>query len=513
MSNFNSPSHHTALPSDVEMSTLAADLDRSSDDSLRDEFLIPTQEELKYDTLQRDPDNNYNDHSEQGEECTYLCGNSLGLQPKLVNDYVNQHLSLWQQKGVYGHFKHIKDCKIPPWVNFDEALQGPMARIVGALSSEVAVMQTLSTNLHILLGSFYKPTATRNKIMIEEKSFPSDHFVVESQLQHHGVNPTEGLLLLRPPTEDSSLLPTEHILAEIDNYGDSIAVLLLPGIQFYTGQFFDIPRITVHAQNKGITVGWDLAHAVGNVPLSLHDWNVDFAAWCNYKYMNAGPGAIGGLFVHSRHTEHTFDNSDSNGATATHETEAYGSGYRPRLQGWWGSTKASRFAMDNKFTPIAGALGFQLSNPSALDMTALLASLAVFSKTSMTKLRQRSVKLTNYLESLLMSPDLWDARNKVEEAKEQTHAPLPYSIITPRDPNQRGAQLSVRLPPELLDDVMKTLETEGVVVDERKPDVIRVAPAPLYNTYRDCFKFVTVFQRACADAIRKRQNFMDARPS
>jgi kynureninase len=253
---------------------------------------------------------------------------------------------------------------------------------------------------------------------------------------------------------------------------------LLPGIQFYSGQFFDIELITRHCHSLGITVGWDLAHAVGNVPLKLHDWNVDFAAWCNYKYMNGGPGVIGGLFVHEQHGKVEPVPSPEN------ETQI---AYRPRLSGWWGSDKSSRFRMENKFVPIAGASGFQLSNPSALDMTSVMASLDVFALTTMDALRERSVRLTAYLEARLLH---------------YNHgAQPPYTIITPSNPAERGAQLSVLLNPGLLEPVQKYIEEHGVVVDERKPDVLRVAPAPLYNSFHDIHRFIVVFHEACRRAV------------
>jgi kynureninase len=253
---------------------------------------------------------------------------------------------------------------------------------------------------------------------------------------------------------------------------------LLPGIQFYSGQFFDIELITRHCHSLGIIVGWDLAHAVGNVPLKLHDWNVDFAAWCNYKYMNGGPGVIGGLFVHEQHGKVEPVPSPEN------ETQI---AYRPRLSGWWGSDKSSRFRMENKFVPIAGASGFQLSNPSALDMTSVMASLDVFALTTMDALRERSVRLTAYLEARLLH---------------YTHdAQPPYTIITPSNPAERGAQLSVLLNPGLLEPVQKYIEEHGVVVDERKPDVLRVAPAPLYNSFHDIHRFIVVFHEACRKAV------------
>ncbi|KAB8338803.1 hypothetical protein FH972_021749 [Carpinus fangiana] len=290
----------------------------------------------------------------------------------------------------------------------------------------------------------------------------------------------------------SPLLPTEHILSIIDAHADSAALLLLPGIQFYTGQYFDMPRITAHAQAKGLVVGWDLAHAVGNVPVQLHAWNVDFAAWCTYKYLNCGPGAIGGLFVHERHApaaqgtvspsapkvEEEVTISNGNGAAS--------SDYRPRLTGWWGSSKASRFAMTNSFEPIPGAGGFQVSNPSALDLSAVAASLSVFEQTSIAALRQKSLKLTKYLEDLLL----------------HTEGDKPYTILTSQDPEARGAQLSVLLQPGLLDTVMEVLEEEGVVLDERKPDVIRVAPAPLYNNHHDLWRFNECFRKALTKAVQ-----------
>ena len=279
------------------------------------------------------------------------------------------------------------------------------------------------------------------------------------------------MILIEPPSGSSPLLPIEHILSIIDQHASETALLLLPGIQFYTGQLLDIPRITAHAQRQGILVGWELAHAAGNVPLRLHEWNVDFAVWCTYKYLNCGPGCMGGCFVHERHNE------------------------RPRLTGWWGSKKQSRFAMTNQFEPMDGAAGWQLSNPSVADSTAVRASLDVFNKTSMDALRDKSLALTGYLESML------------DRLAEEQDKLLPgghcFSIITPRDPHGRGAQLSVRLRPGLLDSILETLERGSVVLDERKPDVIRVAPAPLYNSYMDVFNFVRVFAEACMNAIKR----------
>lgn len=304
------------------------------------------------------------------------------------------------------------------------------------------------------------------------------------------------MVMLVPNTPMRPILSTKHILRVIDENADSTALLLLPAVQFYTGQFFDMATITAHAQKKGIVVGWDCAHATGNVPLKLHDWNVDFAVWCNYKYMNCGPGAIGGLFIHERHTRVAKSES-------TNQLE-----YRPRLAGWWGSDKSSRFAMENRFSPIPGAGGWQLSNPSVADLTFVRASLDVFKTTSMQALREKSLSLTGYLEKLLHiisgNDDLSDKDiESYKDIQKVDHGT--FEIITPSDPKQRGAQLSIRLAPGMLDEVMKVLEAEAVIIDERKPDVIRVGPAPLYNNWSDVLNFVLVFRDACISAAGARQ--------
>lgn len=435
----------------------------SSDDvNLRHMFLIPTKGDLRRKTISPSSQTTQNKRSDDDEPSIYLCGNSLGLQPTLLQKYFQQYLSTWATKGVFGHFTEISDSNLAPWLHVDDHVVPDMANIVGAKESEVAVMQTLTANLHLMLASFYRPTKDRYKIILEGKAFPSDHYAIESQIRHHNLEPSDAMVLIDPPNPTKSpLLPTSHILATIDAHASTTAVLLLPAIQFYTGQLFDIRRITAHAQSKGILVGWDLAHAVGNVPVQLHDWNVDFAVWCSYKYLNCGPGSIGGCFVRDAH----FD--------------------RPRLAGWWGSKKSSRFAMTNSFEPIDGAGGFQLSNPSVADTTAVRASLDVYKQTSMAALREMSLKLTGALEEGLLRSEASDC----------------YTIITPSNPDERGAQLSVQLNPGLLDSVLQKLEEEGVVVDERKPDVIRVAPAPLYNTFEDVEAFLRIFSKACLDAV------------
>ncbi|EUC49319.1 hypothetical protein COCMIDRAFT_1969 [Bipolaris oryzae ATCC 44560] len=453
---------------------------------LRNEFVIPTKGDLRNRNygFQR-KEKNPSAQSDDNEESIYFCGNSLGLQPRRTKEYVNRYLDTWASKGVFGHFTNYEGG-LPPWLHIDDAAKNQTAKIVGAHPSEVVVMETLTANLHLLMASFYRPTKDRWKIIIEGKAFPSDHYAALSQIAHNNLDPS-ALITIDPPSSSSPYLSSEHILSVISHHAPSTALVLLPGIQFYSGQFFDIELITRHCRSLGITVGWDLAHAIGNVPLKLHDWNVDFAAWCNYKYMNGGPGTIGGLFVHERHSKvERAPTPRTNGTGSTSENGAQLS-YRPRLSGWWGSDKSSRFHMDNQFVPIPGASGFQLSNPSALDMTSVMASLDVFALTDMEALRERSLRLTAYLEARLLK---------------YPNGEPPYKIITPVNPMERGAQLSVLLNPGLLDKVQHYIEERGVVVDERKPDVLRVAPAPLYNSFHDIHRFIIIFHEACQMALK-----------
>jgi kynureninase len=444
---------------------------------LRDEFLIPSKADLQEEHPEAKPLSEQNgigrilcSYSDNSTDCRfpdpsnasiYLCGNSLGLQPKRTRTLLNEELSIWGTRGVNGHFNHPNSL---PWISAAEVVSTSLARVVGALPSEVAVMGSLTEDIHILFASFYKPSGSRTKIIIEGKAFPSDHYAMESQIAWHGLDPKKELVCIHP-TAGSAIITTEQILKMVDEHASTAAVLFLSGLQYYTGQAFDIPCITAHAQAKGITVGWDLAHAAGNLVLELHKWNVDFAAWCSYKYINSGPGGIAGVFIHDRHTS---------------ASEA-----RDRLAGWWGNDPATRFQMNPTFVPAPGAKGFQLSNPCILSITALRASLEVFSMTSMKELRNRSMKLTGYLEHLLIKtfPD-----GRV------------FTIITPGDMNQRGAQLSLLFKPGLMMKVFNKLAAKGVVVDERKPDVIRVAPTPLYNTYVDCWTFVDTLKRAVEEA-------------
>ncbi|KAH7400920.1 kynureninase 1 [Phaeosphaeria sp. MPI-PUGE-AT-0046c] len=459
---------------------------------LRNEFLIPTKNDLRNNKYGFQQKNNSSTQDESHAESIYFCGNSLGLQPRKTKEYINRYLDTWASKGVFGHFTEYEGG-LPPWLHIDEAIKEQTGKIVGALPSEVVIMETLTANLHLLMSSFYRPTKDRWKIIIEGKAFPSDHYAALSQIAHHGLEPS-ALITIEPPSASSPYLSSEHILSIISQHAPTTALVLLPGIQFYSGQFFDIELITRHCHALGITVGWDLAHAAGNVPLKLHDWNVDFAAWCNYKYMNGGPGVIGGLFVHERHgtvervsasENKDLENSGSVVGDSKHNNDTQLL-YRPRLSGWWGSDKSSRFRMENQFVPIPGASGFQLSNPSALDMTSVMASLDVFSMTTMDALRERSLRLTGYLEARLLRYGGGEP---------------PYSIITPTNPAERGAQLSVLLKPGLLDRVLHHLEENGVVIDERKPDVLRIAPTPLYNTFHDIHRFIVIFHQACHKAI------------
>lgn len=438
--------------------------------NLRKEFLIPTRASLR----EKDLDDSNEGDSER--PCIYLCGHSLGLQPRRTSERVKEHLEAWGNKGVTGHFAE-HGPNLPPFLHVDDMAAKKMAPIVGAAESEVALMETLTANIHLMLASFYRPTKDRFRIIIEGKAFPSDHYAVESQIRHHGHDPEKAMVLIEPEDPKSSTLKTSHVLNTIDKHAATTALILLPGVQYYTGQYLDIPTITAFAHSRNIVIGWDLAHAVGNVDIHLHDWDVDFAVWCNYKYLNSGPGSIAGLFVHQKH-----------GHVDLEAVCAGENGYRPRLSGWWGGDKSTRFQMGNKFVPMNGAAGFQLGNPSALAITTVLASLEVFSLTSMAAVREKSIALTGYLADLLQ-------QSQDDQSPEDF-----YRVITPLDATQRGAQLSVMLKPGLLEGVLKALEDAGVVVDERKPDVIRVAPAPLYNTFTEVLEFAKIFQTACRDA-------------
>jgi len=386
-----------------------------------------------------------------GEDCIYLCGHSLGLQPKTVGSYLDQELRDWAQLGVEGHF-HATN----PWMPYHRLLTQQTADLVGALLAEVVVMNSLTVNLHLMMASFYRPTSQRHKILVERGAFPSDQYAVNSQIRFHGFDPALSLLELTP-RDGESCMRDEDIEALIDREGDSIALILLGGVNYATGQVFDMAGITRAGQRKGCVVGFDLAHAAGNIPLRLHDWGPDFAVWCSYKYLNGGPGCVGGCFVHERYA-HAWE--------------------LPRFTGWWGHDEKIRFQMGPDFQPMPGAEGWQLSNPPILALAPLRASMEIFSEAGMERLRAKSVALTGYMEFLL-----------------GRQASPKFSIITPHEQERRGAQLSIRLPGDGRK-VCDRLASAGVIGDWREPDTFRVAAVPLYNSYQDVYRFAQRFSTA-----------------
>lgn len=384
----------------------------------------------------------------------YLCGHSLGLMPKAAGPMVEQELRDWATMGVEGHF-HAGH----PWYAYHEGFRESAATLVGARPGEVVMMNGLTVNLHLMMTSFYRPTPARHQILVEAPAFPSDHYAVQSQLVHHGFGTEEGLIWARPrPGEDT--LRTSDIEAVLERRGGDVALMLLSAVNFHTGQLLDVPRLAAAAKRAGAVAGFDLAHAAGNVPLSLHDWDVDFAVWCSYKYLNAGPGAVAGCFVH----------------------ETHGKSRLPRLAGWWGNDPATRFRMhlEETFVPQDGAQGWQLSNPPILSFAPLRASLDLFDEAGMPALRARSERMTAYLEQLVHAIS---SRRLVQ--------------LTPRDPAARGCQLSLRVTAEARG-LFDRLRTAGVVCDFREPDVIRVAPVPLYNTFHELWRFGRILAEALA---------------
>lgn len=379
----------------------------------------------------------------------YLCGNSLGLQPKGVRGYLDQELADWARYGVEGHF-YAKS----PWMPYHSFLTDQMAAVVGALPHEVVVMNSLTVNLHLMMVSFYRPRKERYKVLIDYSPFPSDRYAVDSQVRHHGYNPADAIVELQP-SAGSEVVETSDIIHYLEEHGDEVALVMIGGVNYYTGQYYDVPGITAAAHARGCKVGFDMAHGAGNISLQLHDDGPDFAVWCTYKYLNGGPGSLSGCFVHERHA----DNHDL-----------------PRFAGWWGHDQESRFLMDDRFVPMRGAEGWQLSNPPIMAMAAMRASLDLFSKTGMSALKDKSRRLTGYLDLL------------VSELKTDR-----ISIITPSDPDRRGCQLSLQV---LGADKSLFIEiTErGVIADWREPDVIRVAPVPMYNTFEDVYRFVDILR-------------------
>lgn len=384
-----------------------------------------------------------------GKEAIYFTGNSLGLQPKSAREYIEQEIDDWARLGVEGHL-HARH----PWLPYHEFVAEPMSRIVGALPFETVVMNSLTVNLHLMMVSFFRPAGERCKILIEKGAFPSDQYAIASQLGFHGLDPGSCLIELEP-RDGEATLRTEEIVEAIEANSDRIALVLMGGVNYYTGQAFDMKTITEAGHRAGAVVGFDLAHAAGNLELRLHDWDVDFAVWCSYKYLNAGPGAIAGAFVHERHAR-AFD--------------------LPRFAGWWGHNKATRFQMGPEFDPLPGAEGWQLSNPPIFQLAALRASLEIFDEAGMENLRAASIHLTGHLENLLKAID-------TER----------ISIITPSDPAQRGCQLSIRVG-DADRSLFDAITARGVVADWREPDVIRVAPVPLYNTSSDVSRFAEILR-------------------
>ena len=385
-----------------------------------------------------------------GREIIYLTGNSLGLMPKATRRAVEQELDDWERHAVDAHFSAAT-----PWYSYHQTLREPAARLVGARPTEVVCMNSLTVNLHLLMATFYRPSGERTCVLMEEPAFPSDTYAVKSQIRHHGLDPEQSLVLARP-REREYAVRTEDIEALLDRHGCRIALVLLAGVNFFTGQFIDIPRVTAAAHRQGCIVGIDLAHAAGNVPLALHDWNVDFAAWCSYKYLNSGPGAVAGAFVHERHAT----NRDL-----------------PRFAGWWGNDPATRFRMHLQpdFIPVPSADAWQVSNPPILAMAPLRTSLAIFDEAGgMPALREKSVRLTGYLQYL------------IDRAPSKA-----FTIITPREPESRGCQLSI-LAHDRPKELHQRLESAGVKCDFREPNVIRAAPTPLYNTFHEMWRFARV---------------------
>ncbi len=386
--------------------------------------------------------------NENKENVIYFSGNSLGIQPKSVRKYVEKELYVWEREGLLG--QHSR------WHNFHERLIENTSRLVGAQPSEVVVMNALTVNIHLLMVSFYQPNKTRNKIIIEQGTFPSDQYAIESQIKFHGFDPQDTLIELRP-RESETTLRTKDILAVVRKVNEELATVILGSVNYYTGQAFDMQSITKAGHEAGAYVGFDMAHGAGNLEMNLHDWNVDFAAWCSYKYLCAGPGAPAGIFIHKTH----------------HDWAG------PRLTGWWGHNKNTRFEMGPEFDPIQTAEGWQISNAPVMGMAPLLAAMEIFDEAGMTAIRLKSEKLTGFLEHLIA-----------------VNLPT-VSIITPTNPIERGCQLSLVVPGG--ENTFEKISKKGVVCDWRKPDVIRVAPHPLFNRYTEVYDFVNLLEQSLSE--------------
>lgn len=390
------------------------------------------------------------------KEVVYFTGNSLGLQPKSVQSYLQEELDAWAKYGVEGHFMAKK-----PWFSYHEFLTEKAAKVVGAKPEEVVITHSLTTNLHLLMVSFYRPEGKRTKIICEAKAFPSDAYALESQVKFHGLDIEKDLIEIAP-REGEHLIREEDILSAIEEAGDTLAMVMIGGVNYYTGQLFDMKKITEAGHKVGATVGFDLAHAAGNINLKLHDWGMDFAAWCGYKYLNSSPGGVSGMFVHERHA----NNPDL-----------------PRFAGWWGYDKETRFQMEPGFKPMYGAEGWQLSNAPVLGMAAHLASLDIFDEAGMDRIGAKRDVLTAYLEAV------------IDDVSERNADRCTFEIVTPRDITKRGAQLSI-LAHGQGKALFDALSEQGVIADWREPNVIRIAPAPLYNSFEDCYRFGQCLEQA-----------------
>ena len=380
-------------------------------------------------------------------ELAYLAGNSLGLQPRTTRAALEVELDRWAEWGVEGQLNGPR-----PWKDYHEALTEPAARLVGALPHEAVVMNSLTVNLHFMLATFYRPEGRRTKVVMEDIVFPSDGYAIDSQVAWHGLDPSEHVVRLRP-REGEDVLRSADVVAAIRELGDEVAAVVFSAVNYRTGEWLDMPAITAAGHDVGATVGWDLAHAAGNVPMRLHDWQVDWAAWCSYKYLNSGPGAVAGVFVHERHARDTS---------------------LPRLAGWWGTNTATRFRMERHFDPPPSADAWQVSNPPILAMAPVEQSLRIFDRVGMEALRARSLRLHAFL------------RGHLEAVLAQR--PGAFDLVTPAAPEQHGSQLSVRVRGEADAISAAMRDADGVIADARRPDIIRLSPAPLYCSYLDCWR-------------------------
>jgi kynureninase len=389
-------------------------------------------------------------------EVSYMAGNSLGLKPAGTREALLVEFDRWATWGVEGQLSGPR-----PWKDYHEALTDPAARLVGALPHEVVVMNSLTVNIHLLFATFYRPEGRRTKVVMEDIVFPSDGYAVASQVAWHGLDPADHVVRLRP-RDGEDVLRTEDVVAAIRDLGDEVAVVFFSAVNYLTGEWMDMPAITAAGHEVGAMVGWDLAHAAGNVPVSLHDWDVDFAAWCSYKYLNAGPGSLAGAFIHERHARDTT---------------------LPRLAGWWGTRTETRFRMERDFDPPPTADAWQLSNPPIFAMAPVQVSLEIFDEVGIAVLRERSLRLTRYLRGLL-------------DELATSLPPGSLQVVTPEESERHGCQLSVRFTPDIHEIAAILRDLDGVIADTRNPDIIRFAPAPLYSTYLDCWRV--------ADALRRR---------